>query len=359
MSVRKKEKKIPQPESFQGTQLCLFQNFLCNSDAERDNLSNTIELWDGVPKYYTSRQEMTKKREKGLLPTIERDFEYRGRMFTVKIRPARLTDENGNDKEFYPSAREELVEDALRKIATEQNYGFLEPQESGVVFTLYMLRKELRRRGHTLSYQEVSESLDIMAGCRVEIISTDGSGDYKSPILSSLMRVSRQLYREDPKARWIAYFNPLVTHSIQALSFRQYDYHSMMLHTTQLSRWLHKRLSHNYVNASVLQPYSILFSTVQRDSGLLEYGRFRDAVRKFDEALEELKEDQVVMFFEKEERRAEKNKILDILYTITPSQKFISQVKAANKRHSDGINEINPSRRDSVAGLNSRTNVML
>jgi hypothetical protein len=357
MALESKKIKQPSPESFGANQLSLFQSFLCNSDAARDNLSNTIELWDGVPKYFVSRQEMTKRRERGLLPTIDRDFEHRGRFFTVKVRPARLTDEDGNDKEFYPSAREELVEDALRKIAAEQHHGFLDAQESGAVFTLHMLRRELQRRGHTLSYQEVVESLDIMAGCRIEIIAADGAGDYKSPILAGLLRVSRHHYREDPKARWVAHFNPLVTRSIQALNFRQYNYHTMMSHTTQLARWVHKRMAHNYVNANLMQPYTILFTTVQRDSGLLEYARTRDAIRKLDESLEELKEKKVLMLFSKEDRKGERGRILDVAYTITPDPVFVGQVKAANKRHADGVSQINTEIRSTENGGTRRSPV--
>jgi hypothetical protein len=339
---QKKDKavKLPPNGAFAETQLSLFQTFLCNTESERDKLSNTIDLWDGVPKYFVSRQEMNKRRVKGLLPTIERSFEYRGRAFTVKIRPARLTDKDAKDKEFYPSAREELVEDALRKIATEQGYGFLNSQNSGVIFTLHMLRKELSRRGHTLSYQEVVESLDVMAGCRIEIHAADGSGDYQSPILADLLRVSRTRYREDPKTRWMAHFSPLVTRSIYVLTYRQYDYHTMVSHTTQLARWLHKRLSHNYVNAHISQPYNILFSTVQRDSGLLEYARMRDAVRKLDEALNELRDHRVLLCYVKNERKGEKGKILDVNYVLTPHPAFVSQIKAANKRSSEALVQI-------------------
>ncbi len=96
----------------------------------------------------------------------------------------------------------------------------------------------------------------------------------------------------------------------------------------------------NYVNANLMQPYTILFSTVQRDSGLLEYARTRDAVRKLDESLEELKGKKVLIFFKKEDRTGERGRILDVSYTITPDPDFVSQIKAANKRHSDGIGQI-------------------
>jgi len=71
--------------------------------------------------------------------------------------------------------------------------------------------QELQRRGHTLSYQEVVEGLDILAGCRIEIISTDGTGDYKTAILVDLLRVSRNRYKVDPKARWMAHFSRELT----------------------------------------------------------------------------------------------------------------------------------------------------
>lgn len=338
----KKKKKISSPSgtAFNNTQLSLFQNFLSNTLEERDRLSNTIDFWDGVPKYFVSRQEMSRIRgNKEYLPTIERDFEYQGRFFKVRIRPARLTDKEGRDKEFYPSAREEIVEDALRRLTTKQNHGFLDKKHSGVVFTLYMLRRELKQRGHTLSYQEIIESLDTMIGSRIEIYAADGSADYKAPILVDLLRVNKDKYREDPKARWVAHFNPLVTRSIYALTYRQYDYHTMMSHSAQLSRWLHKRLAHNYTNANFMQPYSILYSTLKRDSGLLEYKDYRQGVYKLDKALGELQNHHVLTAFEKEVRRGARNKILDAIYILMPHPQFVQKVKAANKRQRDAAKD--------------------
>ena len=80
---------------------------------------------------------------------------------------------------------------------------------------------------------------------------------------------------------------------------------------------------------------------MQRDSGLLEYARTRDAIRKLDEALDELRKKGVLMFFKTEDRTGERGRILDVSYTITPDPGFVSQIKAANKRHSDGVEQIN------------------
>jgi hypothetical protein len=243
----------PPPSAFTGTQLSLFQAFLCNTEDERDRLSNTIELWDSIPKYSTTQQAMNQIRTKeGFLPRLEKTFVYKKREYKVRITPAIIDAEGGAEKAYYPSATEELVEDALRKIAAEQYKGFFDKPEfkSGVVFSLNLLRKELRKRGHTRSYQEIIRSLNILVGSHIEILLPDGKGFAKTSYLPSLAAVSRSRWNEDPDARWVAHFHPLVTQSIDTLSYRQYNYHLMMSHSTQLARWLHKILSHNDVKGA-------------------------------------------------------------------------------------------------------------
>jgi hypothetical protein len=325
----------PPPSAFTGTQLSLFQAFLCNTEDERDRLSNTIELWDSIPKYSTTQQAMNRIRTKeGFLPRLEKTFVYKKREYKVRITPAIIDAEGGAEKAYYPSATEELIEDALRKIAAEQYKGFFDKPEfkSGVVFSLNLLRKELRKRGHTRSYQEIIRSLNILVGSHIEILLPDGKGFAKTSYLPSLAAVSRSRWNEDPDARWVAHFHPLVTQSIDTLSYRQYNYHLMMSHSTQLARWLHKILSHNYINASFIVPYQVSLSSIRRDSGILECKRANDDVRKLESALQELVDHKVLFQFSKEDRRGARNRILDIEYSLMPHSNFVREVKAANKR---------------------------
>ena len=76
-------------------------------------------------------------------------FQYRGHTYTCLISPARVTDIDGKQRDYYPSANEELVEDALRKLASDQYAGFFDKPNyrSGVVFSLYALREELSKPG--------------------------------------------------------------------------------------------------------------------------------------------------------------------------------------------------------------------
>jgi hypothetical protein len=326
---------VPPDSAFGGTQLSLFQSFLCNTEEEHDRLSNTIELWDSIPKYSVTQQQMNKARIKeGFLPRLEKTFVYKKDEYKVRISPAQIDDEEGGEKSYYPSANEEIIEDALRKIASEQNKGFFDAPEfkSGVVFSLNMLRNELKRRGHTRSYQEIIRSLNILAGSHIEILLPNGKGFAKTNYLPSLVAVSRLRWEEDPDARWMAHFHPLVTQSISKLSYRQYDYHLMMSHTSQLARWLHKILSHNYLNASLINPYNTSLSSIKRDSGLLECKRMNDEVRKLENVLQELIEHRVLFSYNKTDKRGDRNKIIDIDYVLAPHTDFVRDVKAANKR---------------------------
>ena len=105
----------PSDADFSGKQLDLFRTFLCNGEEQRDRLSNTLDLWDSVPRYSVSRQAMDKERRvRGFLDLMEINFQYRGTSLKAIIQPARVAEkENSPSKDYYPSANEELTEDAF------------------------------------------------------------------------------------------------------------------------------------------------------------------------------------------------------------------------------------------------------
>jgi hypothetical protein len=340
----------PADEDFSGKQLDLFRSFLCNSKEQRDRLSNTLDLWDSVPRYSVSRQAMDKQRkERGFLDLMEISFQYRGTPLKAIIQPARVAESKDSPtKDYYPSANEELVEDALRKIAAEQNHGYFDKPNfrSGVVFTLYMLREELKRRGHTRSYQQIVLSLNILAGSIIEIRTTkgkNGEGFAKSAYFPFLSAVSKDTLLEDPQAKWIVQFHPLVTQAIDALTYRQFNYAQMMGHSTQLARWLHKQLSLKFTFASMMTSFEIRYSTIKRDSALLSsYKQERQAIAMLDAAFEELKEGGVLMVINKTQIRGIRGKLEDVVYTLSASRDFVAQMKASNKRQAQNAEQVLP-----------------
>jgi hypothetical protein len=355
MTIDKDDQNVmpPTEADFQGNQLEIFRSFLCNNDNERERLSNTFDLWDSIPRYAVSRQQMNKIREeKGFLPLQHVNFQYRQKPYEVRIQAARIYDEKTKtETDYYPSANEELIEDALRKIAAEQRNGFFDQPNfrSGVVFTLYMLREELKRRGHSRSYQQIILSLYILSG---SIMDMRGTGkDSKKAFqrygyFSAMTAVSKEQLEKDPHAKWIVQFNPLVTQAIDNLTYRQYNYAQMMSHQTQLARWIHKLLSLKFTFASLASPFEIRYSTIKRDSGLLNsYKLERQAIAALDAAFNELKTAGVLMSVVKNDIRSSRGKLEDVVYTLTASMAFIAETKAANKRENMAIEKKNDTRK--------------
>lgn len=337
------------PTEFQNRQLHLFQDMLCNTEEERERLSNAIDLWDSIPRYAVSRQTMARVREKDrFLENHTAVFHYRDRDYAVTISPARVIDLDGQQRDYYPSTTEELVEDALRKIAIDQQAGFFDKPSfrSGVVFTIYALREELAKHGHTRSYQEIVLALNILSKSIIEIREM-GKDEFiaVSPYLPALIAVSHNRLKNDPKSKWAAQFHPFVTESIDKATYRQFNYMLMMSHEGRLTRWLHKYLALKYTFADYTKPFRIHYATVKRDSGLLnEYTRERDAMDAVEKALSELKKKDMLSSFERGNVTGPRKKLLDAVFTVWPSFEFIKEVKAANKRQQLAQQESPPNR---------------
>jgi hypothetical protein len=122
-------------------QLQLFQTFL---PEDQDKYSNTIELYDAIPKYFPSKHMGTRRIHGTYLPILTRSFEHKSEAYKLEIRPARLSDKDGTEREYYPTHREELVEDALRRIACDRLNGVFLDDRAGVQ---YALRDQKRTQG--------------------------------------------------------------------------------------------------------------------------------------------------------------------------------------------------------------------
>ncbi len=207
-----------------------------------------------MPKYVWGKVE----RVGGVyLPTLRREFECCGRKYSLEIAPARITD-GDTEIECFPSKREEMVEDALRKMMAEGQGIFLDG-EAGISFTRYQLQKELKNTGNSYSTQQIKQALTILARTSIELKSEDAEIEiYFSPIETLGFKG-----KNDEKQTFVR-FSPLVTRSIQERSFRLINYEQVMSYKSVIARLLHKRLSHHYTQASMTNPYHFLLTTVIR-----------------------------------------------------------------------------------------------
>jgi hypothetical protein len=333
----------------QPVQYSLFQHFLCDTAADAEKYSNTIELYDAVPKYFASQTLMAAQREGGkYLPILRRDFMHRGERYTVEITPARYVDRQGEEKEYYPGVQEELVEEALKKIACDRLNGIFLNGVAGVQFTMYELRQELKRRGHAMHLHALLRSLTICRRAQVAIRKQGGKGRQvymESSIFPTLVIAGREDWCQDPKhTRCYVQFNPLITHSIQKLTYRQFNYETFMQLKHPLARWLCKRLSHNYTQAALLEPYGILLSTIVRDSCLANAKTMRHNAAHIRSVLEELHAHHVLLAFEATPTTGKRGRIEDVHYRLTPHPYFVDEVKKANRRHRNHTAQIDERR---------------
>lgn len=342
----KKDNKNPPAKAVQSKQYDLFTSFF----GDPKDLSNTIELWDAIPKYSVSaRQQNAIRDDRGRLPVHVSEFEYAGQNLDrparckIKIKPALIEVEEGVFKDFYPSQSEEIIEEVLKKVFTDQQYGMHSAKdvESWVRFTLHMIRKELRERGHTRSLDEIKRSLEIMAATSIDV-QMEGAGrgvKYTNPILSNVARTTRADIEDDPAAKWAAQLPALISQGVNNLNYRQFNYALHMRLSSSLTRWLHKRLIHRYRQASLTTPYTFLYSSVARDSGLLNNKRMSANVKALGEALEELKAEGI-LFIIRSEKRFQGRKLVDVAYEVTATGEFTSEVKAASARLNEGMRQV-------------------
>jgi len=294
--------------------------------------SNTIELYDAIPKYFWGRIASNDRIAGRFLNILKRNFEFRGKAYTVKITPARLMDRKGNEKDCYLGKREELVEDALRKMACDGNGLFLDNQ-AAVVFSLNQLQKELKNMGHTYSITQIKEAIFICNKSHLSLESNGGSDMVSFPIFETVgLRTRNDWKGTGKKTKCFVRFNILVTRSIKNRTFRQLNYQACMTYKKNLARWLHKRMSHVYIQASWSNPYSILLTTILRDSGTKHYDKLKDNLKEVRKVFIEMRQNNTISGV-KEEIRFSGRRIIDVKFTLQPGYYFIRDMIKANKRH--------------------------
>ena len=324
--VKKKKEKIEKSKKFEDYKKStpLQMNLFDLLNDEKD-FSHTIELYDFMPKYFWGKPE----RVDGVyLPRLEREFECRSRKYNLVLYPASIEDSNGNEKYHYPAKREEIVEDALRKIMAEGHGIFLDGQ-AGVSFSLYKVREELKENGHSYNTNQIKDAIEILAKTNIEIQSADGELEF---IFHPIEAVG--FSGEEDETQTFVKFSPLVTQSIKEKNYRLFNYKKVMSYDTVIARQLHKRMSHHFTQAGLTENYTIMLTTIIRDFGLTRRKQLKDNLRELEIAIEELRKSNVIVNFKLDKiiEKSPRVKLVDVKLTIQPHFEFISEVKHANTR---------------------------
>jgi|SaaInlStandDraft_7_1057024.scaffolds.fasta_scaffold20238_4 hypothetical protein len=296
---------------------------------EQEKYSTTAEIYDILPKYsYAKRHNRSAE---GNLPEIEKLFVHRKKKYVLTLTPAKL-----NGKDYYPGTKEELVEDALRKIALDK--GGLssvnnQDYEVCVKTTIGAIQKELADNGHKYNWTEIKAAIKI---CNKVSISIKAVGGKQVAVDTSIFPViGYEDLKDGSKSLIVIRFHPLVTESVIQGTMRLINYKVFMKYKRAISKRLHKRISHMYSQAEqegYYQAYRILLTTILRDSGSTIYERLSANVKQVKIALDEM-----VMVgslksyqFENIYDPKRKNKILDIKFELLLSEGFIKDIRKGN-----------------------------
>ena len=329
---KNRSKKKPPQEVAKSLQMDLFGRFVTNDGTE---VSNTVELWESIPKYFFTPHLMKKLRtSSGHADPFEWDFKHYDTPCQVVIHPALIKQSDGSYKAFFPGVTEEFVEEALKKILCDQQYALhdITKAETWVRFTLRMIQKELSARGRDRNINQIKQALEVMSRC-ILVYYQKGKEVWSGAILQDLVTVGRDEYIADKSAQHVARLPLFITRSINRLEYRQFNIDRLMRCDEQVTRWIYRRLINRYKQASFVNTYHFMYSDVA-ESGHLQQATERDNRKKVISCLNEAIEERVIGSFETDEKK-DGTKIIDVKYTVNPTREFIQEQKAANKRSTD------------------------
>jgi hypothetical protein len=322
--------KSPPEQPIKSLQFDLFGAFVTNN---RSEVSNTIAIWERIPKYFPTRTLDKLRPENGHPDPYEWEYVDNNIKYMVVVQPA-LIKVNGSYKAYFPGTTEELIEEAIKKILSDQQYGIHDPtnSETWVRFSLCMLYRELKDRGCTRSRPQIKHAIEVMNKCNISFLK-EGKEIWSGAILQDLVTVGRDDYIANTDAQHIARLPVFISNAINCFDYRQFNYTRLMRCNSPLSRWIYKRLIHRFKQANLFNDYHFMYEDL-KGSGLLQQARESDNRTKVLGALDELVSRGVLVRHSSLERK-EGQKVINVKYTVYPSSDFIKEQKAAGKRDTD------------------------
>ncbi|CAO3411847.1 plasmid replication protein [Azospirillum largimobile] len=322
--------------------------------------TNAVGLYDLAPRFVFASGERggEDRRDNAHVESVTRSFAYNGEPYVITLDPARVTrrvradaEDGGPAKyktmriEALPGEREQVVEEVIRRLATERARLVLVDGDNRrnakvqMRFSFYEIQKELARVRRTLSITEIKEALLILSKTFLTIEQpADHPGGSATLLQSTAFPVVAMRGGKGVSVRLdddgevggntetYLEFNPLVAKAIMSLKFQSISYEMLMKIRNPVSWWLYKSLSLHYHSSSDVEPMVIRAGDIITNSGMNRSKRHRDTLRAIKVAVEVLVTQGVLAGYEKESERGTGPEIVDVTYALRPSEQFLEQI---------------------------------
>ena len=349
-------------------------------EMEDRSQSHMIALYDTAPRFvFVSKGRGTEPElpaANAFVQSVHKEFPFKDALFSLTLQPARIyrpakpgpgddpADKRMVEYEVFPSEREQIVEQVVRRLAMDRSRLSLMGDKQDRVrvhFSLYEIRRELRAVNRTMDTAEIRVGLEILARTRMNNRKMPESGRKSArPVLES--SVFPTLYirprtgegGEDDENDTYLEFNALVASAIRNLEFKPISYQWIMRLKSPVARWLYNRLSIEYGDLDLTRmpdgvpPMILSADDIINNSGMNEWSRRRDTLRTETLAVDSLVEEGIL---DQDEKTVSKDgrRINDIEYIMMPSKKFLDQVRRGND-----VQEANAATYRALAGGDER-----
>lgn len=331
-------------------QLALFEGWTLTDG----NSSHTFDLDTLLPNRLGRNRKTT-----SLDPDV-REIRLGDVFVTVTRRAAVLEDKYGKGYYAFPSAREAIVERAIRKLAVQQTAEIVlvggrtntreDIETIRVRFSYSQLRKELSMMNHGFKISEIREALEILTGsqfvlqCKADRVLHGKKG----ALLENLVTNERDGDHFGERSFVQVDYHELATAAIRQLAYYPINYARLMSLKNPLAAWLTVKMNNRYRQGdsptifSRPPGYHISLSTILRESGITKETRTRDNIQNVRTALNEMTSKGLLYPFAdpekihgyleevKYEMTSRRPCVSDVVWTLIPSKEFADDILAGN-----------------------------
>ncbi len=286
---------------------------------------NVCPFYDLIPKFVIGKTTDSRN-DLPIQNFINHKFSFENKNFDVILQPCHIIYKKTHIKLKYLGFREQIIEDTIRRISSENNRLCLVGDNVRCYFLVNELRDELSRINHTYSLGEIMDAISILNGAIIRVFdASTGDTVMSSPVFPVVNIRGKNGY---DKYSYVE-FNSTLSQSIKKMDFLCLDYDFLMRIRNPVSRWLLKKLWVDIYNTK--KPiYQISIETLHNESGIHQWKNEQKTYARVNDAVLALKSMGIIDYFESNNVlwRREKSPIV-LSMSVTPD--FMTKIHSGHQ----------------------------